>query len=176
MAWDRQAGTQVSVQKVAQLTPCSSEKDCPCNRAVRARAEFHQSPWHNQARSERGTRAQVVCKGSFCEIRQCLGKEDRCGWGQNSQRARVGQGVGVVVDTAVSSLVKMGSASLGAREGRLRSRACRATSFRSQEVRSGAIPRSTPPLSPPAEDSGLHQRPQSQLTRWVQARGWARPL
>lgn len=94
MAWDRQAGTQVSAQKVAQLTPCSGEKDCPYNRAIRARAEFHQSPWHNQARSERGTGAQVVWKGNFHEIRQCLGKEDRCGRGQNSQRARVGQGGG----------------------------------------------------------------------------------
>lgn len=30
MAWDRQAGTQVSAQKAAQLTPCSSERDCSC--------------------------------------------------------------------------------------------------------------------------------------------------
>lgn len=30
MAWDRQAGIRVSAQKAAQLTPCSSKRDCPC--------------------------------------------------------------------------------------------------------------------------------------------------
>lgn len=72
------------------------------------------------------------------------------------------RGVGVVVDTSVSSLMKMGSASRGAREGRLRSRACRATSFRSQEVRSAAIPRSTQPARrrqrpAPASPKPAHQ-------------------
>lgn len=102
MAWNRQVGTQVSAQKVAQLAPCSSGKVCPSPVSLTSIRDL-------QIRDERRIGAQIACKDSYLhdgtvpERRGPLhrGSELRLNYHETREQ--------VVVDTSVSSLVKWDS-------------------------------------------------------------------